>query len=69
MSEHYGSNIIEANAWCNKCSRHTPHRVDAPKLGPCLLCLQNLEEDNAAKRRAQELAQHQQPGLFSDDSF
>lgn len=44
MSEHYQRNTVEVSAWCNRCGKDTPHRVDAPKLGPCLVCLARLEQ-------------------------
>jgi hypothetical protein len=36
MAEHYTRNTLTATAWCNKCGRHTEHRIDDGRRGPCL---------------------------------
>lgn len=36
MGEHYTLNTVETSAWCAKCEKRTPHRVQGRKLGPCL---------------------------------
>jgi len=36
MAEHFTKNTLEVTAWCNKCQRHTQHRVDGGRRGPCL---------------------------------
>lgn len=41
--QHYTRNTVQAEAWCSKCHKMTAHRVDAPKLGPCLDCLERLQ--------------------------
>lgn len=41
--QHYPRGTVEASAWCRKCGKETPHRVDPPRLGPCLVCLKALE--------------------------
>lgn len=41
--QHYTRNTVEASAWCDKCGRNTPHRIDGVKKGPCLTCLGKLE--------------------------
>jgi hypothetical protein len=41
--QHYTRNTLEVREWCRKCNKATMHRVDAPKLGPCLECLKRLE--------------------------
>jgi len=42
--QHYPGNCVEISAWCQSCYKDTPHRVDAPKLGPCLTCLEKLNQ-------------------------
>lgn len=41
--QHYPKNVVETSAWCRRCGKETMHRVDAPKLGPCLACMKALE--------------------------
>ena len=43
MTQHYTRNTVEASAWCAKCHKDTMHRIDGVKLGPCLDCLNRLE--------------------------
>ena len=46
--QHYTRNTVEATEWCRRCGRMTRHRVDAPKLGPCLKCMERVAEAPAA---------------------
>ena len=71
MPEHYSKATTETTAWCQKCYAMTQHRVDPPKLGPCLVCLRKLELKNEAARLKREIdaahaAEHrrQNPTLF-----
>lgn len=48
--EHYTKNTVEASIWCNKCGKHTMHRVDSGRRGPCKVCMANLEP--AAPKKA-----------------
>jgi hypothetical protein len=50
MPEHYSKNTFEVTAWCKKYNSMTQHRVDPPKLGPCLVCVRKLELSNEAAR-------------------
>jgi ribosomal protein L44E len=43
MTKHFTRNTVSAAAWCGKCERHTQHRIDGVKLGPCLDCIAALE--------------------------
>lgn len=36
MPEHYTKNTLECTAWCRVCQKHTQHRVDGGRRGPCL---------------------------------
>jgi hypothetical protein len=36
MSEHFTKNTLECTAYCKKCQRHTQHRVDGGRQGPCI---------------------------------
>lgn len=47
MAEHYTKSTVEARAFCTKCASYTMHRVDGGRKGPCLNCIQKLE--NAPK--------------------
>lgn len=54
MSEHYTRNTVSASAWCSKCAKQTPHRIDDRRKGPCLVCIAKLEIEhaNAPKKQA-----------------
>lgn len=41
--EHYTKHTIQVTVWCKMCSKFTPHRVDAGRRGPCLVCTSRLE--------------------------
>jgi hypothetical protein len=43
MSEHFSRNTISAEFWCGKCQKHTQHRIDDRRKGPCLDCIARLE--------------------------
>jgi len=47
MSEHYTKNTQQAEEWCRKCGRLRPHRIDAGRRGPCLVCLEKLSSQPA----------------------
>lgn len=42
--QHYTRNTVEASEWCRKCNKHTMHRIDGVKLGPCRECIKRLEQ-------------------------
>lgn len=58
MAQHYTRTTVSAAAWCKKCGKETQHRIDGVKLGPCMVCLDKLE--NAPKREPEA----RQIGLF-----
>lgn len=60
--QHYTRDTVEASAWCRKCGKATMHRIDGVKLGPCLVCLKRLEEENRAAADAPKPAE--QGSLF-----
>jgi len=66
MPEHYTKNVIADTHWCAKCQRHTQHRVDAGRLGPCIdpqhpvASLTKAQE----KRRKDAEKKRQNPSLF-----
>ncbi len=43
MTERFTRNTIEASAWCGKCGKRTPHRIDDRRVGPCLVCIAKLD--------------------------
>jgi hypothetical protein len=38
MSQHYTRSTVEVSAYCNKCSKMTPHTVSDRRLGYCIPC-------------------------------
>ena len=62
MAEHYPRNSISIGAWCKKCLKETPHRIDDRRKGPCLRCIERLEQLHAAALLKPKPAQ--QIGLF-----
>jgi hypothetical protein len=42
---HHTKNTVEASEYCNPCGRMTPHRIDAGRRGPCLVCMTKLAHD------------------------
>lgn len=54
--QHYTRNTVEVSEWCSKCGKYTMHRVDAPKLGPCLVCLEGAPRIHGAIEVVQEPA-------------
>jgi hypothetical protein len=45
LMQHYTRNTVEATRVVQQCRKITMHRVDAPKLGPCLECIKKLEAE------------------------
>ena len=56
-------NSISVGAYCTKCKRETQHRIDDRRKGPCLLCIERLEQMHAAAQLKPKPAQ--QIGLFA----
>lgn len=48
MPEHYTKATLEVSVWCRACGKHTMHRVDSGRRGPCLECLRKLGEKAGA---------------------
>jgi ribosomal protein L44E len=44
MGQHYTLATVEVSAWCNKCAKHTPHRVADKRLQFCIPCWENLRQ-------------------------
>ena len=67
MAQHYTRRTVSASAWCAKCQKHTQHRIDDRRVGPCLNCIERLTaahaENEIEQRRA---AKHEQGSLFSE---
>jgi len=53
MGEHYTRNTVSAEAWCPKCGKRTQHRVDDRRLGPCLECIEHLDQEKQKLSEAQ----------------
>lgn len=69
--EHLPKSTIETTAYCNRCLKHTQHRVDGGRIGPCLDCLKKREVEAEASRikrgmdkEAKEAYDRQNPKLF-----
>lgn len=58
MTQHFTRNTVSAEFWCSKCSKFTQHRIDNGRKGPCLICIERL--NNAPKPEAVP----KQEGLF-----
>jgi ribosomal protein L44E len=67
MSEHYTKNVIADTTWCAKCQRHTLHRVDSGRLGPCIDPKHPVPAitKKQEKRRREQEKERQQPRLFT----
>ncbi len=50
MPQHYTRNTVSAEAWCLKCNRRTQHRVDDRRIGPCLVCIEKLENERSQSK-------------------
>jgi ribosomal protein L44E len=61
MTQHFTRATVSASFYCGKCSRFTQHRIDSGRKGPCLECIERLEEQHAA---APPKAEEKQRGLF-----
>jgi ribosomal protein L44E len=64
MTEHYSKQTVSVSAYCSKCKRHTQHRVDDHRKGPCLECVAKLDVAHAEKEIEARRAARQQ-SLFS----
>jgi hypothetical protein len=62
MSQHYTTNTVQADAWCNKCNKLTPHRVADRRLQYCIPCFDRSKELSEAEKA--KPAQPEQGRLF-----
>jgi ribosomal protein L44E len=65
MAEHFSRNTIFISAWCRKCSKNTPHRVEDRRKGPCLDCIARLDVEHA-QREIDARRAARQCSLFSE---
>ena len=69
MAEHFTKNTVSVSAHCKACSKiagytkHTMHRVDGVKRGPCLECIERLSTEHA-QREIDERRAGRQENLF-----
>ena len=61
--EHYTRSTVSCTIWCNKCNKHTVHRVDGGRRGPCMVCLEKLNAEHD-QRKKEEAETPKQKGLF-----
>ena len=56
MPEHFTRNTVSASFWCSKCQKYTQHRIDDRRKGPCLECIERLNEqhDKSPKPEAKQ---------------
>lgn len=64
MTQHYTRTTSKVMHWCPTCRRHTMHRVDDRRLGPCTEhAPPGPSKKQEKEREAREIAE-QQMGLF-----
>jgi ribosomal protein L44E len=70
MTQHFTRSTVSASHWCSKCQKHTQHRVDDRRIGPCLDCIARLTVESAQheidRRRAAKHPAPKQSSLFSE---
>jgi hypothetical protein len=49
--EHYTRGTVAASFWCAKCSKVTLHRVDDRRRGPCIPCMERLDQEATDRQR------------------
>ena len=64
MPEHYTKHTEAVTRWCPHCNRDTLHRVSAGRIGHCLEHDAPTLTKKQAKRRREQLRDHQNPKLF-----
>jgi ribosomal protein L44E len=64
MPEHYTKDTVQVSVWCNPCNKHTMHRVDHGRRGPCLECMAKQEEKSQERKRAPAKAAPVQLKMF-----
>lgn len=46
MTEHFTRRTISAEFYCAKCAKMTQHSISDCRKGPCLECVQRLEDQH-----------------------
>lgn len=54
MTQHFTKNTVSAEFYCSKCGKFTQHRIDNGRKGPCLNCIERLNQERQADRKAVE---------------
>ena len=63
VTEHFPRSTVSQSLWCNKCQKHTQHRIDDGRKGPCLVCIEKLEAQHE-KSELPKVATEKQEDLF-----
>ncbi len=42
--QHYTSNTVSVDSWCNRCRKFTPHQVSAHVIRHCIPCAEKQQE-------------------------
>jgi ribosomal protein L44E len=50
MVQHYTLLTVEVSEWCNKCRKHTPHRVADRRLQFCIPCWDRSQAESDADK-------------------
>jgi hypothetical protein len=66
MGQHYTLQTVETSAWCNKCSKNTPHRVAGKRLSFCIPCWERSKAESEAEKAKPK--QPEQVSLFGEKS-
>lgn len=64
MTQHFTRNTVSAEFYCPKCKKMTQHRIDAGRKGPCLDCIQRLEDEHNKPKQAEFFPPPEQIKLF-----
>jgi len=68
MAEHYTLNTVSATAWCGRCNKQTMHSVADHKIGGCLECIAQTENEMASAKISQKQRRPRPKQLsFSDE--
>lgn len=50
MTEHFTRFTVSAAFYCSKCEKVTQHRIDDHRKGPCLGCIDRLNQQHDAPK-------------------
>ncbi len=50
MTEHFTRLTVSAAFYCSKCGKVTQHRIDDRRKGPCLGCIERLDQQHEAPK-------------------